>query len=216
MRNKWQHRLFLVSLGANLLALIVLFTPLTEVLYPLLHSAEEPQSAPVIVILPSEQYRNGQLGINSLVRVKKALQLYRQGYANFIICAGGLPRVGFPMSVCQAIRSELISHGVPPEAILAIDETQNTYNDLTHLVTHFGQRFDYNQALFVTSSYHTYRVRGILNQLGVTGRVVAAPAYQRHPYIWAERLLLFREIIREFLAIIYFTLRGYMSLHGSV
>ncbi len=193
---------------------MVLVTPLTEWLYPLLHSAVEPRRAEVIVVLPAEQYRNGQLGINSLVRLKKALQLHRQGYADSIICAGGLPRPGVPISVCRAMREELISHGVPPASILAIDETQNTYNDLRHLVSHYGDRFDYDRALFVTSAYHTYRVRGILNKLGVAGRVVAAPAYQRHPYVWAERPLLFREIVRELLVIVYFTLRGYMSLHG--
>ena len=199
------------SLGLNLLVAVVLFTPLTEALYPLLDHDEPPRAAQVIVILPGEQYQNGLPGFNSLSRLRKGLELYRQGLADFIICAGGLPRAGVPLSICRAMREELIARGVPPGSVLALDKTQNTYNDLRYLVDHYSRRFDFNQALFVTSPYHAYRVRGVLNRLGVTGgRVVAASFYQRHPYVWAERPLLFREVMREFLAIVYFRLRGYM------
>ncbi|MBF0179306.1 MAG: YdcF family protein [Magnetococcales bacterium] len=176
----------------------------------MLNFSEAPRASQAIVVLPCEMYRNGQPGMNSLSRVKKGLQLYREGYAPFLICAGGYRHEGYPMSTCQAMREEWLSHGVPEQAILVDDQTMNTYNDLRHLVTEFKHRFDFDQAIFVTSSYHTYRVRKILDKMDVKGRVVATEPYQYHAYTMAERPLLFREITREFLAIVYFRLRGYI------
>ncbi|MBF0428967.1 MAG: YdcF family protein [Magnetococcales bacterium] len=208
--GKFSRRLLIGSLAIHFFVILLLTTPMAESLYPILYFTESPRKSQAIVVLPAEQYLNGQPGMNSLIRIKKSVQLFRAGYADTIICAGGHHVEGYPMSLCQAMRQELLSHGIPEQAVLVVDQSQNTYNDLNHLVKHHQSRFDFNQVLFVTSSYHTYRVRKILDKMDLHGLVIAADPYQYHAYTAAERPLLLKEIVREFLALLYFKLRGYI------
>ncbi|MEO5334128.1 MAG: YdcF family protein [Magnetococcus sp. YQC-5] len=208
--GRWSHRVLMGSLALHFFVILLLTTPMAESLYPVLYFTETPIKSQAIVVLPAEQYLNGQPGMNSLMRIKKSVQLFRAGYADTIICAGGRHMTGYPMSLCQAMREELLSHGIPEQAVLVVDQSQNTYNDLNQLVKNLHSRFDFNQVLYVTSAYHTYRVRKILDKMNIKGHVIAADPYQYHAYTAAERPLLLKEIVREFLALIYFKMRGYI------
>lgn len=194
----------------NMLIFAILFTPLTEQLYKPLKVSEQLQKSEVIVIPSGSGYECGALGFMTEVRLRKGLELYLDGWADKIICSGGSRFTGINKSIAELMRETLILYGVPPDDILTQDETINSYNDISYLLKKYEDNFDFNRSIFVTSSFHTYRVRQILRKKNIAVLVVSAEPYELRPRIWSERLELFRVVIREYLAICYFRLRGYI------
>ncbi|MBF0118015.1 MAG: YdcF family protein [Desulfobacterales bacterium] len=159
--------------------------------------------------MSSEAYEIGFPGIATLIRLKKGIELYKQGYAKKIVCAGGIYFERINKSIAEIMKNTLVLFGIPSEDILIQDDTINTYNDITGVIKKFEKTYNFNQSLFVTSSFHTYRVKAILKKKGIDAKVISADPYELTPKIWSERLELFQIIIREYLAICYFKLKGY-------
>jgi len=198
-----------VSLTLNLCLLTVLFTPFTELLFKPLTVNERPYKSDAIVILSSGAYATGLPDFETLIRLRKGLELYREGWANKIICIGGIRYDKIQKSISDLMKETLILYGVPPNDILTQDETINTYNDVSYLLKKFEGEFNFDKTIFVTSSHHTYRVKQILRKKNVAARIVSAEPYHLMSR-WFERMRLFREVIREYGAIVYFKLRGYI------
>lgn len=199
-----------ISLSINLSLFIILFTPFTGLLYKPLIVDEPVKKSEVIVILTCGGYDSGLPTFRTLVRIRKGLELYNDNWADKIICAGGDRLIEAEMSSAQSMKKTLISYGVPSENILIQDETINTYNDITYLLNKFADKFDFNNAIFVTSSYHTYRTKKILEKKRIRASVVSAEPYELNPVVWSEKLDLFKEMAREYLAICYFKIKGWV------
>ncbi|MBF0127717.1 MAG: YdcF family protein, partial [Magnetococcales bacterium] len=108
----------------------------------------------------------------------------------------------------QAMQRALRWYGVPERDVTASHAATRTFDDPASLTSAPGEGLDLDQATFVTSGYHTFRVRKMLDHLKIRGRVVAAFPSEEHPAVWSVRMDNFREIVREYLAIIYYWLRG--------
>jgi len=199
-----------VSLALNLGLAVILFSPLSESLQKPLIVSETPRPSQVIVVLSGGLYEPGVPGCQTCIRLLKGLELYREDLAGIIICSGGTRLESNNKSVAQIMKETLVLYGVPADDVLAHDETINTYNDITDLLKKLSSRFDFNQAMFVTSAYHTYRVKKILEKKRLTSAVVSAAPWELHPRIWTERLNIFRQVAREYGAICYFWLRGWI------
>ncbi|MBN2121178.1 MAG: YdcF family protein [Candidatus Omnitrophica bacterium] len=195
---------------AIFILVVILFTPLAEQLCKALIIDEAPVSSEGIVILSGGVYKCGLPDFGTLVRLRKGLELYREEYADKIICLGGNMVEKTQKTFAQHMKDTLILNGVAADDILIQDETVNTYRDVAHLVKKFNGIFDFNQVLFVTSAYHTYRLKKILQKMGINARVISAEPYELTPRFWPERLLFFYYIIREYGAICYFKLKGYI------
>ena len=200
----------IISICVNLCLTVILFTPLTKFLCRPLIVDETVRNASVVVVLSGGGYCSGQLDFNTLIRLKKGVELYRDGIGNKIICAGGVYFGMIEKSIALLMKEELVFQQIPEPDILVQDETINTYNDITYLINKFKNQFDFNQAVFVTSEYHTRRVNLVLKKKGLDAKVVSAYPYRLEPITWAERMAVFRDIAREYLAIFYFKLNGYI------
>lgn len=199
-----------ISLSINLCLFIILFTPFSEQLYKPLIIDEPVKKSEAIVILSCGGYDAGLLTFRTLVRIKKGLELYNNHWADKIICAGGDRLAEAGISSAQAMKETLISYGVQRENVFVQDETTNTFNDITYLLKKFERDFDFNNALFVTSSYHTYRTKKILEKKQIKASVVSAEPYELDPVVWSERMDLFKEVAREYMAICYFKTKGWI------
>lgn len=194
-----------------MLFIIVYFTPLTENLYkPLIFNDTLHEKKQVIVILSAGMYESDLLDFRTMVRLRKGLELYKQGKADKIICAGGVRVEGTPKSIAAIMKDTLILLGVPGDKILIEDETINTFNDITHTIEKFRSEFDFNRAVFVTSSYHTFRVKKILLRKDIHAAVVSAEPYELYPQFRSERPEFLREVVREYMAICYFKIKGWI------
>ncbi len=197
-------------MSINLCLFVILFTPLTEQLYKPLIVNEKPEKSEVIVILSAGIYDDGLLDFGTLVRLRKGLELYRNKLAGKIICAGGIRPENIDISIAEAMKETLVLYGIPDENILTEDETINTYNDITYLLKKFESRFNFNNSIFVTSSYHTYRTKKILEKKSVNAFVVSANPYELEPISRLERLSLFKLVIREYMVFFYYKIKGWI------
>jgi len=196
----------------NLFIFVVLFLPVTEILYkPLMHddiiSSSKYQA---IVVLAAGMYRSGSPDYRTLVRLKKGQELYRQGKADKIICIGGIMAGNPSKSIAVVMKDTLVAHGIVPQDIFVDDGTTHTYNDISHMLDKFGKDIDFNSAIFVTSSYHTFRVKKILEKKRLRAQVASAEPYELYPHEITERVGLFAEVIREYVAVGYSWLKGWI------
>lgn len=212
-RRKLTLKKLAVGIGVllNTFFLVVCFTPLTESLYkPLIVNDAPPGKNQVIVILSAGMYENGFPDFRTLTRMKRGVELYEQKVADVIICAGGTRVSGSGKSIAEVMRESLAGYGIPGDRMFVVDEAYGTYRDISYTLKKFGKEFDFNRSVFVTSSYHTYRVKAILLKKGLRARVVSAEPYELHPMTWSERLDLFREIVREYAAVGYSKMKGWI------
>lgn len=183
-------------------------TVLKALIMPLVTDEPLESHHEAIVILSCNVYRGDILGIRSHVRILKGLELFQKGIAPRIICTGGIRPDSNGRSIAATMKQSLVRYGVPQTAIFIQDRTRNTYDDLADTIRLFNSRIEFDKAIFVTSSYHTYRVRKMLNALNTKGRVVSAAPIELFPLTWTIRLDSLREVVREYLAIAYSFLLG--------
>ncbi|MBF0446485.1 MAG: YdcF family protein [Magnetococcales bacterium] len=210
VKTAWMARLSIIAwLGVA----VVLFTPLTEILYKPLIVDEPPGRGELIVVFSSGFFPYELPDFAMMVRLRRGVELYREGVAAKILCLGGGWHSKKGLTLSQSMAQELTNHYyIPPEDILALSETDHTYDDITSMVEKFGGRFDFNKTIFVSSAYHTYRIKQILLKKGITGPVVAAAPYELYPRMALDRIYSFRKVSREYAAIIYSWLFGWLEL----
>ena len=207
---QWPHRVLLaVGMGVS----VVLFTPLTEILYRPLIVDEVPGQGELIVIFAAGIYPDGLPDFSTMVRLRKGVDLYRQHAAPKIMTLGGGPRGKSGLSYAELMAEDLVRyHRIPREDILSHSETSNTYADITSMVARFKDRFNFNRSIYVSSAYHTYRIKRLLLKKNITGPVVAAEPYELTPLRTVDRMVFFREVSREYLALFYSRMRGWLEI----
>jgi uncharacterized SAM-binding protein YcdF (DUF218 family) len=198
------------SLIINLIMAVIFFTPLTEELYKPLLVNEPLRKSEAIIVLSGDGYSCGVLGMLTMTRINKALEVYRDKWADEILCVGGkwFPKIN--KSISEVMKEYLILYGIPEKNISVCDETNGTYYDINYMLKKFDKRFNFNNAIFVTSSFHTYRVKRILQKQGIKAIVVSAEQYELYPNFWATRFDLFKIIVREYLAIFCSKIKGWI------
>ncbi|MBF0358316.1 MAG: YdcF family protein [Magnetococcales bacterium] len=200
-------------IALNIGAIIILFSPLTETLYRPLIVDEPPGHGELIVIFSAGVYANGFPGFRTMVRLRKGVDLYRQGAGGKILTLGGGWQGKNGDSYAEIMAKELVDyHHIPEKNLLTHSETSHTYDDITSMLKRFGSQFDFNRAIFVSSSYHTYRIKRILLKKAISGPVVSAEPYELNPRSPVERLELFKEVCREYIAVVYSWLAGWLDL----
>jgi uncharacterized SAM-binding protein YcdF (DUF218 family) len=202
------------SLLINIGFFIIFFTPISEWTHRLVMTGDEPQNSSVIVILSSVfpfRTEQGMLGLSTLTRLEKGFQLYRAGYAKDIIVLGGIEANKAGKTTGQIMKEHLTNYGVPEAAISVQDHfrgPQVYYDNIVQMIEDYGDRFDFERAMFVTSADNSYRMRKLLQKLLKSPRVVLSEQYELSPD-WGRRFHQFRRVANEILvAIPEFYFRG--------
>ncbi|MEO5334127.1 MAG: YdcF family protein [Magnetococcus sp. YQC-5] len=212
--HKTVRFLMALSLLFNALILTILFTPVTEWMHQLVLIDEKPQKSEVIVILAWGAYDTDDGGMpdfNTLTRLRKGLQLYRQGYADKIICVGGNRLSSSGKSVAALMKETLILYGIPATDIQIFDKIPGNwyyYDNLLAMIEHYKKEFNFNNSLFVTYSGNTFRIKKALLKKGYNPIMISSGNYPLKPYNWHNRFEFFREIGNEYYAIGLFYMLG--------
>lgn len=198
------------ALGATLVILTVLIvaTPWpSRVLALPLTVNESPKSADVLIVLGAGTRRNPvALPPQAMDRLRKANQLWNQDLAPTVIVAGGFSRKTDKVE-SKYMKPFLASLGVPAEQIIEENQSLDTYQNAINSLDIMEKR-DWDRAIVVTSSYHTWRGCRIFRALEADVTCVAAPL-DDHGSMY-ERLINFRSVTREYGAIVYYWLKGYL------
>ena len=150
-----------------------------------------PEAAPAIVVLGCQAFPWG-VGTELRARSHQGAALFHAGVAPRILASGGYTAGRF--SEPEAIRDELVRHGVPAEVVQLDHTGTNTRATIATL-----RRLGIEGAVAVSSPYHLPRIAAEARRQGVALTTSAAPKaggrrrYLRHalreiPAIWWYRL----------------------------
>ncbi|MHB8157364.1 MAG: YdcF family protein [Desulfocucumaceae bacterium] len=137
---------------------------------------EKPQKCDAIVILGGE----------TIPRVARGAELYKEGYANVLIMSGG---GGLTSRITEAdlMLIEAGDLGVPQSAVILEKKSESTYENAVYVKQIILEK-DYKSFLLVTSNYHTRRARStfdsVFKDTGVQFITIAAPDPKFSPDSW--------------------------------
>ena len=188
--------------------LLVFHTPLVWWLAEPLLVVEEPVRADVIVVLAGGIGESGRPSVAYQEKVKRAVELYSQGYAGHVIFSSGVTNVFNEARVMKALA---LSLGVPESAILLDDRGGGNYGSLL-TVREIMKAHGWSDMLLVASPYNGARsglvIRKHLPDVTVTFTPAMPSAFfgDQRQMTW-KRL---RAIAHEYLAILYYWWNGYI------
>ncbi|MCL5058164.1 MAG: YdcF family protein [Actinobacteria bacterium] len=138
---------------------------------------EKPAKCDAIVVLGGE----------TVPRVGKSVELFKEGYGDKIIMSGG-GRLTTKLAEADLMLMEARDLGVDPSAVLLERESESTYENAV-LVKQIVMEKRINSFLLVTSNYHTRRARQIFNKVfdGTGVRIITVSASDpkfRPDYWW--------------------------------
>ncbi|WP_158289520.1 YdcF family protein [Paenibacillus flagellatus] len=102
-------------------------------------------------------------------RLDVALDAYNRKLAPRLIATGGIGLPGEP-SEAETIKSYLVQHGVPANAILVEDRSRSTYENLQNSRALMRER-GWKSAVLVTHGFHAFRAHMMANMLGIESTV---------------------------------------------
>jgi uncharacterized SAM-binding protein YcdF (DUF218 family) len=119
-----------------------------------------------IVVLGAAQY-NGRPSDALAARLDHAIELYKDGYAPYLITTGSnLP--GDWTTEAEVGRKYALAHGVPASAILVEKTSHNTLQQMQNVQSLLGAH-GLHTALFVSDRSHMLRVLRLAQDQGIEG-----------------------------------------------
>ncbi|RJO59204.1 YdcF family protein [Candidatus Parcubacteria bacterium] len=183
------------------------FTDINAALSKVWLTQEPLQKAEVLIILGGGiDSKTGKLSFKSQERVLSGAQLFQQGYAPAIIVAGG--KVGKnPFAEAPAMAELLQKNGVPAEAIIQENQSENTWENAQNALA-IAKLRRFQKIIVLTSDFHTYRACKFFRQLG--GEVICRAADRDviNQKTFVRRLLSTKVLLREYAANCYYWLKG--------
>ncbi|MFH1367067.1 MAG: YdcF family protein [Patescibacteria group bacterium] len=208
MAKKWQKSLFVFLSLIFVLVLAVEITPLNDLLTLPLIQKDPLEKRGVIIILGGGIKKDGRLAKQTAERTQEGLALSQEGYAGEILLAGGQAKNrSWPES--DKMKEYALSLGNSGENIIKESASKNTYENAVNSLAIMSDH-GFKDALVVTSPYHTRRACLIFKKLGT--EITCQPVRNEFisPLNFWEKLHYFKGLIREYGAIVYFKIKGYI------
>jgi uncharacterized SAM-binding protein YcdF (DUF218 family) len=161
--RNWQRWLLYLVGGIGLfgcLAVIVL-----GVIIVVYGSKDRAQQADVIVVLGG-----GETGTTR--RTRHAAVLYHEGYADYLICSGGIG-AGERISEAYRCAHSAEKHGVPADAIILEERSLSTEENAIESAA-IMREHGWQNAILVSDDYHLWRAHWLFEDQGV--QVFPSPA----------------------------------------
>ena len=170
------------------LLFLIFFVVFLVILYlvrmPLLRFAGEfwivddaPENSDAIVVLSGDNF--------DAVRASRAAALFRSGLAPRVVATGRSLRSY--ASTTDLMKRDLVDHGVPAAAIIALNHRAEDTRDEALVVSELAASHGWKKILLVTSNYHTRRSEYIYERSlppGTQLRVIGAPDNDYDPQSW--------------------------------
>ncbi len=198
-----------VVVALALFYLLVFYTPLLWLLAgPLKISDTTPRAADAIVVLGGGVGESGRPGQGHEERVDSAVRLYREGFADKIVYSSGYRHI---MKEARVMKALSVFLGVDERDIILDELPVNTYEmvaDLKKILTEKG----WKKVILISSSYHMRRLK-LLCDRGLGNTTVYFIPVEKSSFYRRGRRVQMRQIkgiIHEYLAILYYKLKGYV------
>jgi uncharacterized SAM-binding protein YcdF (DUF218 family) len=154
-----------------------------------------------LVVLGSAQY-NGVPSSIFEARLEHALALWREGVAPVVVTVGGRAE-GDEYSEAEAGRQYLLDAGVPADALLAVQEGEDTLESMRAVAGTFDER-GWRTAVLVTDPWHAMRAQKMAEDAGM----VATSSPTRQGPAVQTRTTQLKYIVRETAAYLLYRATG--------
>jgi uncharacterized SAM-binding protein YcdF (DUF218 family)/glycosyltransferase involved in cell wall biosynthesis len=174
---------------------------------PLRRSAA-PVSADAIVVFAGGVGESGKAGGGAQERLKRAVDLFRGGYAGHLVLSSGYV---YSFHEAESMRALAIDQGVPASAIVLEERATNTFENVTFTHEILRQR-GWRRVLLVSSPYHMRRALLVWRKQAPDVDVVPTPAEQSQFYDHTRGASLeqLSGIVQEYVAIFAYWRRGWL------
>ncbi len=159
-----------LSKGAAIAALA--FLAILVVLYERVDARaqlDQPRRADAIIVLGSSVYPDGRASPSLAARIQSAIELYRAGYAPYLILCGGIGNN--PPSEAQVMKNIALNAGVPEGALVLEDRSHSTEENLANAKTIMDSR-GWHTSLIVSAPYHLLRAETLAQDLNMDAYAV--------------------------------------------
>jgi uncharacterized SAM-binding protein YcdF (DUF218 family)/glycosyltransferase involved in cell wall biosynthesis len=167
-----------------------------------------PVAADAIVVFAGGVGESGQAGGGYQERVKQAIDLYKSGYANYMVLSSGYV---YSFREAEVMRALALDNGVPSSAIALELKAKSTYDNV-RFVKEILDDHHFTKILLVSSPYHMRRAVMTWQEVvpGIT--VVPTPPAQSQFYEHTRGATLaqIRGIVWEYFAIFAYWRRGWL------
>lgn len=103
------------------------------------------------------------VGPNLEARIRHGVELYHQGFAPYLVCAGGYKEE--PMSAAAIARRKAIQAGVPPERIFVADGAMTTREE-ARAVKALADQEGWKSVIIVSHPLHLFRAGLLFRRAG--------------------------------------------------
>lgn len=200
---------FIPAIVALALAYAILFhTPLLWYLAEPLKINDAPERSDVIVVMGAGVGESGKAGQNPEERVAFAIKLYKDHYADKVLCSSGYK---YMLQEAQVMRALSILMGANPDDIVLDDISVNT-RDMVVKLGELSKRYNWNNVILVSSPYHMLRVRLLAKKYLPSVHMLYVPVgngsyYAKEGGVKARHL---SAILHEYIAILYYKFKSYI------
>lgn len=177
-------------MAAGLIAALVLYLAVTFVQVWRASERDEARSAQAIVVLGAAQY-NGRPSPVLRARLDHAADLYERGLADKVVVTGG-KQAGDSQTEASVSAAYLARNGVPESSILREVKGRSSWQQLAAASTFLKDR-GITRVLLVSDGFHSVRIAGIADELGLEAYTSPATNSPIHgaaklPYLGRETL----------------------------
>ena len=203
-----RHRALRTVIGLATVYLVLFQSPVPWWMAAPLRVVQPPRPADAIVVFAGGVGESGKAGGGYQERVKQAVDLYRQGFAQQMVFSSGYTFVFHETEVMKELAMGL---GVPAEAILLETEAANTYENVV-FVDRMLEARQWRSILLVSSPYHMRRALLTWRKLAPKITVVPTPVptsqfYLQHRGATLEQL---QGMLHEYVAIFIYFWHGWI------
>ncbi len=195
---------FCASLG--FMFLLVTFTPLDSWWATVLAGSWQDPSGDVLIVLGSAVLEDGVIGDSSYWRSVYAVRAWKEGGFRQVVLSGG--DGSQDASVAEAMRTFLVSQGVPGNAIQLEPRSRSTRENA--LYTKELLAGVPGRKVLLTSDYHMFRALRAFRKVGLEVLPRPFPDVRKRATQRLGRWPAFLELVKETLKIGYYYLRGWI------
>jgi len=205
-----RHRAVFISAVTLSVYLLLFHSPFIWFIASPLKVHQDPQKADSIVVFSGGVGESGKVdqGQSYQERLLYAVDLYNNGFAPRMIFSSGYT---YHIQEPELMKAMAVSLGVPAKDILLEKNATSTYQNVV-LTSSILKDKGWSSALLVSSPYHMLRTSLVFKKIAPGLRVYYVPIPHSSFYNRADgvRLRQIKAILHEYLAILYYKIRGYI------
>jgi vancomycin permeability regulator SanA len=184
----------IVGLLLGLVTALILLFAITYRTIDVRSAQDGVRQADVILVLGSAVWPNEQPSPSLRARMDRAIELYRDGYAPYLILSGGLGR--YPPEEAEVMRRLALEAGIPQEVLLLDEDAHSTWDSIIKAREILGEK-KWETVLIVSDPFHIHRALLMARDAGFVA--YGSPALDSPTYIVPARRAFYTS--REVLAL---------------